>query len=409
MARRLHVIGAGLAGLSAALHGLAAGWRVTLHEAAGQAGGRCRSYHDPVLGRLIDNGNHLLLSGNRETMAYLRRIGASGTLTGPDAARFPFLDLAGGARWTLRPGWSLPWSAARRAPGTRARDYLPWRLLTATASATVAECLPPGTALERVWRPLLVSALNTPLEHASARLAGRLLRQTLLRGEAACRPLIAADSLDASLIDPALATLARAGADIRFHRRLTGIERSGAGATALLFDAERIALDKDAAILAVSAPAADSLLDLGLPLEHQAIVNGHFRLETPFSLPGGEAFLALVGGTAEWLFRRGGVISTTTSAANGLAEKPAEQIAALLWADIVRALELPGDSAVPSYRIVKEKRATPAQTPAFLAAQPRPSHRRNLALAGDWVATGLPCTVESAVRSGRLAVEAVSN
>lgn len=408
MSRRLHVIGAGLAGLSAALRGLEAGFAVTLYEASGQAGGRCRSYVDASLGMEIDNGNHLLLSGNREILAYLDRIGARDTLTGPDRARFPFHDLATGESWVLRPGYLLPWSPGRRAPGTGAADYLPWRLLAAGPDAVVTDCLPAGTALERVWRPLLVSALNTPLEQASARLAGRLLRETLLRGGSACRPLVARDSLGTSFIEPALAALERAAASVRYHHRLTGLgyERDGVGS--LSFGDGRVVLQpEDAVILALPPEQAAALLSLDLPLDHQPIVNGHFRFATD-GLPGGEAFLGLVGGTAEWLFRRDGVISTTTSAAAALSGQPAETIAALLWRDIVRALGLPDDAPLPPCRIVKEKRATLAQTPAMARTRPGAATIwRNLALAGDWTDTGLPCTIEGAVRSGRLAVEAI--
>src|SRR5271170_8477578 len=98
----VHIIGAGLAGLSAAIKLAERGKSVVVHEATAFAGGRCRSYHDAALGMTIDNGNHLLLSGNRAALDYLRAIGAEHRLTGPQAAEFPFIDLAGGESWTLR-------------------------------------------------------------------------------------------------------------------------------------------------------------------------------------------------------------------------------------------------------------------------------------------------------------------
>jgi len=103
MTGKAFVIGAGLAGLSAATVLAARGVSVTLIEAAGQAGGRCRSYFDSVLGGIIDNGNHLVLSGNRAVFDYQNRIGASGTLTGPDRAEFAFVNLKTGAHWRLKP------------------------------------------------------------------------------------------------------------------------------------------------------------------------------------------------------------------------------------------------------------------------------------------------------------------
>ena len=138
MARTVHIIGAGLAGLSAAVRLTAAGRRVVVHEATAFAGGRCRSYHDASVGMTIDNGNHLLLSGNRAALGYLRSIGAEHRLIGPPSAEFSFADLAGGERWTLRfndgpiPFWVF--DPKRRVPGTGVLDYLPLaRLLWAPA------------------------------------------------------------------------------------------------------------------------------------------------------------------------------------------------------------------------------------------------------------------------------------
>ncbi|RYD83334.1 MAG: hypothetical protein EOP61_41380, partial [Sphingomonadales bacterium] len=132
--KRAHVIGAGLAGLSASIALVEAGYAVSLSEGAPQAGGRCRSYHDPQLGLTIDNGNHLVLSGNRAVRRYLATIGAGDRLAGPDEARFAFVDLDREEMWVLRPnGGAIPWwifADGRRVPGTGAKDYLDLLRLT---------------------------------------------------------------------------------------------------------------------------------------------------------------------------------------------------------------------------------------------------------------------------------------
>jgi Phytoene dehydrogenase and related proteins len=175
---RIHVIGAGLAGLSAATSLAARGASVVLYEAAKWGGGRCRSYDDLQLGCRIDNGNHLLLSGNLSTKAYLDRIGAAETMTGPPQAVFPFIDLVSGAYWALRLNQgTLPWWVLRRnrrVPDTRARDYLALRRLQKVApDDLVADLLGDlGHLYERLLEPLAIAALNTkPAVAAAAPLA----------------------------------------------------------------------------------------------------------------------------------------------------------------------------------------------------------------------------------------------
>ena len=114
-----------------------------------------------------------------------------------------------------------------------------------------------------------------------------------------------------------------------------------------------------------------------------------------------------MGGTCQWLFVRGDIASVTVSAADALADQPSAAIAGRFWADVTRALGL-GDAPLPPHRIVKEKRATFAQTPEEVARRPGTRTAwRNLCLAGDWTDTGLPATIEGAVRSGRAAADAV--
>ena len=167
-AARVHVVGGGLAGLSAAVTLADRGVPVVLSEAARQAGGRCRSYHDAQLDMVIDNGNHLVLSGNPAVGRYLRAIGAQDRLTGPREAEFPFVDRGSNRRWILRPNdGALPWwilSDKRRVPGTRSSDYLAVLALTRPHPGRridqVISC--EGVVWEKLLRPLLVSILNTP-------------------------------------------------------------------------------------------------------------------------------------------------------------------------------------------------------------------------------------------------------
>ncbi len=193
----VHVIGAGLAGLSAATALAAAGHAVVVSEAAPQAGGRCRSYADAATGLTIDNGNHLVLSGNGAVMAYLDRIGARDAVRGPASAAFAFVDLNGDGGFTVAPNdGPVPWwifAAARRVPGTRAADYLALaRLLFPPPGATVGDVVATtGPLWARLLEPVLLAALNTPVAGASAALAAAVMRGSLARGGGACRPLIA--------------------------------------------------------------------------------------------------------------------------------------------------------------------------------------------------------------------------
>ena len=159
----------------------------------------------------------------------------------------------------------------------------------------------------------------------------------------------------------------------------------------------------DSVVLAVPPAVAEDLLPgLVTPADSRAIVNGHFRLERDVE---GMTFLGLVGGTAQWLFVRRNVVSVTVSAANKLVEEDSEGIANRLWADVAVALGLRG-SPLPVHRIVKEKRATFAQTPEQNRRRPgAPTTWKNLFLAGDWTDTGLPATIEGAIRSGGTASE----
>ncbi|WP_231639002.1 hydroxysqualene dehydroxylase HpnE [Sphingomonas profundi] len=404
--RRVTIVGAGLAGLAAAVALRRAGVAVAIADAAAQAGGRCRSYHDPQLGLTIDNGNHLVLSGNAAVARFRAAIGATAPLAGPDHADFAFHDLAADTRWTVRindgpmPWWVL--RAGRRVPGTTARDYLPLARLLRHGEGRIGDRIPTdGPLWRRFVEPILLAALNTAPADGSARLAGAVLRETIARGGRAMRPRLATPTLDAAFVDPALRWLAANDATVATGRRLRALRVAGDRIDALDWGAgaEPLAPD-EAVVLAVPAwIAAGMVPGLTVPTRHRAIVNGHFACTAP---PGTPAMLGLLGGTAEWLFAFPNRLSVTVSAADALVDADRESLARRFWADICRALGT--DAPMPRWQIVKEKRATFAATPEQDALRPPTATRfRNLFLAGDWTDTGLPATIEGALRSGEAA------
>ena len=407
----VHVIGAGLAGLSAALTLAEAGRTVTLYEAGPVAGGRCRSYFDRGLGCRIDNGNHLLLSGNEAAMDFLRRIGARETLHGPDEPVFPFFDAGSGERWTLRlDRGRIPWwvfSNRRRVPGTRTRDYFSlYALRRAGTDDTVAETLDDGGALyHRLLEPLAVAALNTRPHEALASLLRGVVDETLLRGGAACMPLFPRQGLSESLIDPAVEWLRARGCAFNTNFRVATLRTAQDRVVEFRSPYQATLLERDDAIVLAVPPwiAVDLLPGVTAPDAFESILNIHFRIAAD---PGEAGFIGVIGGTAEWIFVKNEVVSVTVSAANHLVDLPAEDITARVWPEVRAALALP--EAMPPARVVKEKRATFAATAAQERRRPGArTHLANLVLAGDWTATGLPATIEGAIRSGRAAAKAL--
>jgi squalene-associated FAD-dependent desaturase len=412
MSGTVHIIGAGLAGLSAAVRLTARGRTVAVHEATAFAGGRCRSYYDASVGMTIDNGNHLLLSGNRAALAYLHSIGAENRLIGPAKAEFSFVDLRSGERWTLRfndgpvPFWIF--DAGRRVPGTKPLDYLPLaRLLWAPAGKTVGEVIAcKGKLYERLVEPLIVAALNIDAPLGAARLAGAIVRETLAVGGKACRPLIAREGLGATLIEPALALLRQRGTAVQFEHQLRAIRFSAERVAALDFGDRAVTLNgDDAVVLAVPPYAAASMVTgLKVPTDFRAIVNAHFRIEPPAELP---PILGVLNADVQWIFSFPGRVSVTISAGDRLIDTPREELARKIWDEVARVTKLP--AALPPWQIVRERRATFAATPTEDAKRPGAATQwRNLVLAGDWTDTGLPATIEGAIRSGNRAAEFIA-
>ncbi|HEX2216593.1 MAG TPA: hydroxysqualene dehydroxylase HpnE [Xanthobacteraceae bacterium] len=413
MTRKIHIIGAGLAGLAAAVRLAGSGVNVVVHEATGQAGGRCRSYPDRATGLTIDNGNHLVLSGNRAAMSYVQTLGTADRLVGPKLSEFPFVDLATDARWTLRIGAGrLPWwilDPNRRVPGTRLSEYFRLsRLLWSDAGKRVGDVLDcNGPLYERLTHPLLLAALNIDPPDGSAALAGAVIRETLAAGGGACRPLIARTGLSDVFVEPAIDYLRNRAIEVRLRHELRALRFADNEVAGLDFgeDSEELRA-RDAVIIAVPPFAASALLpELTVPTIYRAIVNAHFRADPPDKFP---PMIGVLNATTEWIFSFPQRLSVTISSADRLLDVPREELAHTIWGEVARVAGM--ERELPPWQIVRERRATFAATPDENAKRPHARTRwSNLFLAGDWIATGLPATIESAIRSGQRAADLASN
>jgi phytoene dehydrogenase-like protein len=394
---RAIVIGAGLAGLRAALSLRDAKVSTTVFEASPHLGGRCRSYDDPELG-LIDNGTHALTAANPVALALIERLKLAPRWAPSAGGALQLVDVPEQRVFKLRPKLR-----DFIALGLRPQHALPFFGRDRPVAALFEE---DAAIYRRLIEPLTVAALNTDAREASSRLLARILIEGW-RGPKALMPLIAERGLGPDLVEPLADQIRAIGGEIRTTTRVRALTFEEGRVAAVEIGDESIRLsDADQVILAVPPAEAERLTGFSFGLADSPIVNAHFAVDGAH--PSAPMFIGVIGATAQWILWRKDVVAVTVSAADDLVSEPQERIADVLWSDVRAALQLATGTAPSerrSYRVVKERRATIRQTPGLV----RPGAVTawpNLFLAGDWTDTGLPATIEGSLCSGVAAARA---
>ena len=434
------VIGGGFAGLSAAADLASRGIGVLVLEARPSLGGRATAFKDPETGELVDNGQHVLLGCYHETFTFLRRIGAAANVHIPASLEVTFIDRAG-RRTLLRcpplpPPWHLfgglmEWEAigwkdrvaafklGRAIRIARRQALGRTRAIAASPGETVANWLIRNSQTERLremlWEPLALAALNQSPRHAAAPFFARVLGEMFGSEPRDAAIALPTRPLHLTYAEPAREYIESNGGAVRVNAPAR-VRVEDRGVPRVYVREERI--DAGAVIVAVPWFALSSVIE-GRPPQLTAILDAADRtasspivtvnvwLDRPVvDVP----FLGLPGRTMQWLFDKrfafgesASHLSLVSSGASEVVSKSNEELITLATTDIFDALPLAREARVLRATVIREKRATFSLALNQPARPGSATRIRGLFLAGDWIDTGLPGTIESAVVSGHAA------
>lgn len=430
------VIGGGFAGLSAATALAERGVRVLVLEARPTLGGRAAAFTDPATGERVDNGQHVLVGGYHETFGFLRRINtAADVYVQPDlhidvidrqgrasSLRCPSLPpplhlLAGVIRWT-----GIDWRDRAALVHMRRMDDGP-------ASETVRQWLvrhrQTPRLIELLWEPLAVAALNQAIDEASGAAFAGVLRRMFTKNRRDCALGLPLKALDELYTFPSRTYIERAGGVVRVNApaRVTcaGATVRGAMVPSATVRVREEVLSAKAVICAVAWYALPSLFaDRPAALEGvlraaestaaSPIVTVNLWFDRPVT---SHSFVGLPGRAMQWVFDKRAILgdgsshlSLVSSGANALVGQGNQELVDLAVRELTAAVPSAGGAVLRRAVVVREKRATFSVAPGQPSRPPVETAIPGLFLAGDWIDTGLPATIESAVVSGHRAAEA---
>lgn len=432
--KRIAVIGTGISGLAAAVE-LARRQtpeklHITLYEARREPGGRTRSFVDPATGDTLDNGQHLLMRAYLHTLDYLKTIGALHLIKSQRALNIRYFVRGEDEYHSLKipPHVPTPFNLFFGLLGSdmlaayekiaAARFGIAVMFLRADRHAHSLNCAQllarykqPETLIKKLWEPIVLATMNTPVDKASAQIFINIIRTVFFREHRFSRLLFPKVGLGELLIDPAVKYLTDRGHEIILGSQVTGIYEQS-GAIYIKQDGEDVADRFDAAIYSSTSHENHALPEAILPslpaVEFSPIVNAYLWLDREILTHPINGF---IGTTLQWAFPKPSryakqLIACTVSAGNRLAGATNNEIVNIIWKDIQELVPEAKDAVIIRSQVIKEKRATVLLTPEL---QHQRSKARtaipNLFLAGDLVQNALPMTIEGAVRNGQHAAK----
>jgi squalene-associated FAD-dependent desaturase len=422
--KRCLIIGGGLSGLTAASILSSKNINVTLIESSPKLGGRTYSFTDKDTETEIDNGQHIIMGCYKETLELLNLIGAQNNFDYQKNLYLKFID-RNKNHFQLNASSSLyPFNLLFAVKNYDALDMndkltfilfllkLPFVSKRSLRKISVKQWLnienQSSNTINSFWEIFCVGALNTNSAKASALVFYEILMHIFFKGNFATTIILPKHGLNESIINPASSFIAKNGGKIISSETIKVVVVKNKKIVEVKSD-ENNYNEFDYVISAIPLHALEKIipkenLEINLELKYSTILNIHIWLDKNNMQ---EKFYGLLNSPLHWIFVKEKHINIVISDADYLAEKSKEEIYEFVMDELIQYTSIVRDD-IKQYKIIKEKRAT--FVPAITTSGKRPNSKtsiRNLLLAGDWTNTGLPSTIESAVKSGRIAAEQV--
>jgi squalene-associated FAD-dependent desaturase len=420
--KKVIIVGGGFAGLSAAVFLSNKNYQVELIEASPKLGGRAYSYYDNSLNDVVDNAQHIMMGCYNETLNFIKLINAEKNLIFQDRLEIAFVNKE--KRLIPLSSTLLPYPLGLLL-GLLQYDALSFAnrikviLFMVKVYFTNEESLgdksieswlkengQTGNINKALWEIIVVGALNTTPAKASAKIFVKILKQIFFKGNFSSTIILPKTGLSEMYCEPSKQFIESKNGKINLSEQVTQLQVSNNKITTVITDKRKIS-EFDYVIFTIPPYALkringiEAILDnTSADLEYSSILTFHIRLKDN---PLEKNFYGLIGSPLHWVFNHGKYITTVISDADDLIDKSKEELFELVWKEIEKYFGLQRDT-VQNYQILKEKRAT--FIPNESALKNRPSTKtklENIFLAGDWIETGLPATIESAVISGKMA------
>ena len=424
--KRCLIIGGGLSGLTAASILSSKNINVTLIESSPKLGGRTYSFTDKDTKTEIDNGQHIMMGCYKETLALLNLIGAQNNFDYQKNLYLKFID-RNRNQFQIKASTSFyPFNlllAIQNYDALGLNDKLTFILFllklpfvskNSLKNISVKQWLEKENqsfnTINSFWEILCVGALNTNSKKASALIFYEILKQIFFNGNFATTIILPKYGLNESIINPAASFIENNGGTIIPSENIKEVIIKNQKIVAIKSE-KNLYENFDFIISAIPLYALEriipkEIINIDLELEYSTILNIHIWLNKNYLL---EKYYGLLNSPLHWIFVKKEHINIVVSDADYLAEKSKEEIFSFVMEELLQYTTI-ASKDIKQYKIIKEKRAT--FIPTINSLGKRPNSRtsiKNLFLAGDWTNTGLPSTIEGAVKSGRIAAELVLN
>ena len=420
------IIGGGLSGLSAAVNLLNKKLNVILLEASPKLGGRAYSFIEPKTKVSVDNGQHIMMSCYHHTMDYLSKINALDKLSIQERLKVNFVG-RGNTNFNL----VIP---KRLYPLNLLFGFLNFNALSFKERLKVIDffldlicCFEEDLrnysvydwlkkkkqsdhTIKSLWEILCVGIMNTSVHKASAELFAYVLKEIFLNGSKNFQIVLPKVSLSELFVEPAYQLLKETSAIVKCNEKVIGIQLSENGYNVKTSSAKYENIDF--IISAVPFFALDRILqNSNIPikqfirLEYSPILSVHIWLnENIFD----KEFYGLIDSDIHWVFNHGSYISIVVSSATNLISLPKAEIIEKIVCELEKFFSMFSRKQILNFQIIKEKRAT--FIPNVDSVKQREMMKfemDNFYVAGDWTNTGLPGTIEGAIKSGKICADAV--